>query len=87
MADTKHDAIARIETYFAEDKFKTELAELVAFGTESQTGEAGGKLRTYLTTGIAPRLERAGFKAKVFENPSTVLVRLWSAQVLRMPRC
>ena len=69
MADIKHDAIARSETYFDEDKFKTELPELVAFRTESKTGEAGGELRTYLTTGIAPRLERADLEAEVFENP------------------
>ena len=69
MAYIKHDAIAPIETYFNEDKFKTELPKLIAFRTESKTGEAGGELRTYLTTGIAPRLERAGFEAEVFENP------------------
>ena len=69
MADIKHDAIARSETYFDEDKFKTELPELVAFRTESKTGEVGGELRTYLTTGIASRLEQAGFDAEGFEKP------------------
>lgn len=69
MAGSKHDAVARIKAYFDKDQYKAELAGLVAFASESQTGLAQAVMRRYLADGIAPRLLRAGFEAEVFENP------------------
>lgn len=69
MGQTKDNAISRIEAYFDEGSFKAELADLVAYPTESQTGRAEPHLRAYLNDAIGPRLARSGFICEVFDNP------------------
>ena len=69
MTAKKTDAFQKIETYFDEGRFKAELATLVSFQTESQTGEAMPAMLAYLNDGIGPRLGHIGFKCAVHDNP------------------
>lgn len=62
-------AIGTISAYFDEGRFQTELAELVAYPTESQTPEAAPELGRYLEAAIKPRLEAMGFDCEIFDNP------------------
>ena len=69
MTASLSSAINQIETYFDEGVFQSELAHLVAYKTESQTGERTGELHAYLNDAIRPRLVRSDFDAEVFDNP------------------
>lgn len=61
-------AIARATAYFESGAYKAELAELVAFHSESQNPEQKPELRRYLSEAIMPRLIRAGFECEIIDN-------------------
>ena len=67
---SRQDAIANAARYFDSGAFRTELARRVAIPTESQGGNKIDVLRTYLTDEIGPSVERLGFVARIFDNPS-----------------
>lgn len=69
MTSKKSDALHQIETYFDQGRFQSELARLVSFQTESQTGEAMPAMVSYLNDGIAPRLAAIGFDCTTCDNP------------------
>ena len=66
---TREAAIARAEGYFDEGRFRSDLAALVAYETESQDPARKSELRRYLDEAMRPRLEASGFACAVFGNP------------------
>ncbi|HEY5279054.1 MAG TPA: M20 family metallopeptidase, partial [Pseudolabrys sp.] len=67
---SRQDAIANAARYFDSGAFGVELARRVAIPTESQGGGKIDVLRRYLTDDIAPAVEKLGFVARLFDNPS-----------------
>jgi acetylornithine deacetylase/succinyl-diaminopimelate desuccinylase-like protein len=61
---TRAAAITRAEAYFDSGAFKADLARRVAIPTESQNPERKGELARYLSSEIAPALEKIGFKCR-----------------------
>ncbi|MEA2919417.1 MAG: hypothetical protein QOJ15_11498, partial [Bradyrhizobium sp.] len=57
-------AIARAETYFDSGAFKGDLSRRVAIPTESQNPERAEDLARYLSSEMAPALEKLGFKTR-----------------------
>ncbi len=66
---TRTEAIARIESYFDDGRFFTELARRIAIRTESQELDRRDELHHYLADEIAPSLEQLGFSTTVHPNP------------------
>lgn len=69
MSDPLQSAVSQVESYFDQGIFQSELAHLVAYKTESQTGERSDELYAYLNEAIGPRLVRSDFDVEVFDNP------------------
>ena len=69
MTASREGAIARAEAAFDDGRFTAELAELVAFETESQEPAKAAELRRYLEAAMIPRLGRLGFACEVCANP------------------
>ncbi|MEP3331503.1 M20 family metallopeptidase [Sedimentitalea sp.] len=67
---SRDSAIDRVSDYFDTGKFQSELAELVAYPTESQKSDSGPELYRYLQEAMQPRLETAGFACEIFDNPA-----------------
>ena len=67
---TRDGAIARVADYFDSGTFKSDLADLVAFETESQNPARAGALSDYLESEMAESLERLGFSCRILPNPS-----------------
>src|SRR5258708_16062457 len=61
---TRAAAIARAEKYFDAGNFKADLARRVAIPTESQNPERKEDLAHYLSSEIAPALEKLGFTCR-----------------------
>src|SRR3954463_6239770 len=57
-------AISRAEAYFDSGAFKDDLSRRVAIPTESQNRERAPELARYLSTEIAPALEKLGFATR-----------------------
>ncbi|MGM0584341.1 MAG: M20 family metallopeptidase [Pseudomonadota bacterium] len=70
MTDARAAAIARAEAYFDEGGFQRDLADLVAYETESQNPDQAAELRRYLEEAMRPRLEASGFACETFDNPA-----------------
>mgnify|MGYP002814680083 CR=1 FL=1 len=66
---TRDEAVARAARYFDDGGFRTDLARLVAFETESQNPAQAAELRRYIDDEAKPWLERLGFACEVMENP------------------
>ena len=66
---TRQTAIDTVAAYFDKGAFQNELADLVAYPSESQNPAAGAELRRYLTDAILPRLQKLGFECEIIENP------------------
>ncbi len=66
---SRDNAIARATSYFESGALQTDLAELVAFQTESQNPAQRDELGRYLTHAIAPRLRASGFDCTLHDNP------------------
>lgn len=67
---SRNEAISRIESYFDDGTFKTDLARRVAIRTESPIPKSRPQLYRYLIDEISPYLEAMGFNCEVFDNPS-----------------
>ena len=67
---SRNEAISRIESYFDDGTFKTDLARRVAIRTESPIPKSRPELYRYLIDEISPYLEAMGFNCEVFDNPS-----------------
>ena len=61
---TRAAAISRAEQYFDSGAFKADLARRVAIPTESQNPERKEDLARYLSSEIAPALEKLGFTCR-----------------------
>ncbi len=61
---TRSAAIARAESYFDSGVFRADLARRVAIPTESQNPERKEDLARYLSSEIAPALEKLGFTCR-----------------------
>ncbi|GAA6201255.1 M20 family metallopeptidase [Aquicoccus sp. SU-CL01552] len=66
---TRETAIDRISTYFDEGRFQADLADLVAYETESQNPEQAPELVRYLREAMIPRLAGLGFETQLHDNP------------------
>jgi acetylornithine deacetylase/succinyl-diaminopimelate desuccinylase-like protein len=69
MTGTRDGAIARIEKYFDDGGFLTELRRRVAIPTTSQETDSGPALRAYLTDEMGPSLTKLGYDFQVIDNP------------------
>ncbi|MCK0150851.1 M20 family metallopeptidase [Marivita sp. S6314] len=66
---TRTGAIDAVSDYFDAGQFVSDLAELVAHETESQTPEQAKALPRYLAKALVPRLEALGFDCTIHANP------------------
>ena len=66
---SRDTAIDTVTAYFDQGMFKSELADLVTYRTESQKEGTGPELIRYLTEAMQPRLERMGFICEIVANP------------------
>ncbi len=66
---SRDTAIDTVTAYFDQGMFKSELADLVTYRTESQKEGTGPELTRYLTEAMQPRLERMGFTCEIIANP------------------
>ncbi|WP_171127182.1 MULTISPECIES: M20 family metallopeptidase [unclassified Ruegeria] len=66
---TRASAIDNAAQFFDTGQFATELSELVAHETESQTQEKAAELPRYLEEALVPRLSRLGFSCEIYPNP------------------
>ena len=66
---TRENAIAAIEQYFDDGRFKNTLADRIACVTVSQEPAHSPDLFAYLDHTIAPTLERLGFTFEIIDNP------------------
>lgn len=69
---TRDTAISHATEYFDAGKFRSELAALVSYRTESQNPapEARAESLRYLKEAILPRLKALGFGCEIIDNPS-----------------
>jgi acetylornithine deacetylase/succinyl-diaminopimelate desuccinylase-like protein len=66
---TRDSAIDTVSAYFDNGAFQRELADLVAYPSESQNPDAGPELMRYLTEAMQPRLDALGFVTEIIANP------------------
>ncbi|MEB8386614.1 M20 family metallopeptidase [Rhodobacteraceae bacterium KMM 6894] len=66
---SRDTAIDTVSAYFDKGTFKSELADLVTYRTESQKEGTGPELTRYLAEAMQPRLERMGFTCEIIANP------------------
>src|SRR5947207_607103 len=65
---TRASAISRAEAYFDSGAFKNDLSRRVAIPTESQNPERKEDLARYLSSEIAPALQKLGFKCRTLSQ-------------------
>ncbi|MHA7849542.1 M20 family metallopeptidase [Roseovarius sp.] len=66
---TRISAIETVSSYFDEGRFQAELADLVAYETESQNPAQAAELTRYLEEAMTHRLTGMGFTCEVHPNP------------------
>lgn len=66
---TRKTAVQQATDYFDSGQLQSELAELVAYRSESQTPEYAPVLKAYLSHAIQPRLQSMGFDCTLHDNP------------------
>jgi len=66
---SREDALAKTAQYWQQGDFIAELADLVAYQTESQEKSQRAELDRYLQGAIEPRLNQMGFEVSMHENP------------------
>ncbi len=71
---TRNDALRQATEYFDSGQLQSELADLVAYRSESQNPEYAPVLRQYLVQAIQPRLENMGFDCTIHDNPSKEII-------------
>jgi acetylornithine deacetylase/succinyl-diaminopimelate desuccinylase-like protein len=69
MSSDRQSAIMHATQYFDTRDFKTDLAHLVGYPTESQSKTGADALAQYLSQAIAPRLQKSGFDCTIVANP------------------
>lgn len=69
MTGTRDGAIARAEAWVDGGAFKAELADLIAYESESQDPSQKAELRRYLDEAMVPRLSALGFSLEIVDNP------------------
>lgn len=62
-------AIDTVSDYFDAGAFKSDLADLVAYESESQNTDGKPELQRYLSEAMQPRLEKLGFTCEIIDNP------------------
>ncbi|MEX3821947.1 M20 family metallopeptidase, partial [Paraburkholderia sp. BR14262] len=67
---TRDTAIQTAVDQYDSGRFLNDLRRRVAFRTESQEPESGGRLRAYLDEELTPLLTQWGFTCRVVENPA-----------------
>src|SRR5215211_2956260 len=65
---SRADAVSRAEAYFDSGAFRDDLARRVAIPTESQNPERKSDLARYISSEIAPALEKLGFTCRTLEH-------------------
>ena len=65
----RQSAMNAATAYFDRGDFRTDLADLVAFETESQNPDQAAELDRYLSQAMAPRLTALGFACSIHDNP------------------
>jgi len=71
VAGDRTSAIERARGVFDDGHFVTQLAELVAYPTESQVVSRRDDLYRYCSDGFGPLLRQAGFETHIYDNPRT----------------
>ena len=66
---SREKAIETVTTYFNAGQFQADLADLVAYETESQNPDQAGELARYLSDAMMPRLSAMGFQCRIHDNP------------------
>ncbi|WP_323005929.1 M20 family metallopeptidase [Pseudorhodobacter sp.] len=66
---SRETAINTVAAYFDKGDFQSELADLVAYPSESQNPEARAELHRYLADAMLPRLQKLGFACEIIANP------------------
>lgn len=82
---SREQALATIDSYWTSGDFIAELAELVAFQTESQESNQRAELDRYLLQAMAPRLHKMGFELKQYDNPISGGAPLLLGQLIEDP--
>jgi hypothetical protein len=67
---TRDAAITTSSDYFDEGRFQSDLADLVAYETESQNPDQAPELLRYLQEAMQPRLTDMGFACAIHDNPA-----------------
>ncbi len=68
---TRSNAVTHATEYFESGQLQSELAELVAYQSESQNPVQAPVLRQYLAEAIQPRLIAMGFACALHDNPTS----------------
>jgi acetylornithine deacetylase/succinyl-diaminopimelate desuccinylase-like protein len=68
MTGTKDGALSSIRGYFDDGAYLAELAELVAYETESQDSSRKAELKRYLVEAMVPWLTSLGCTTEIFAN-------------------
>tara|TARA_R110002049_G_scaffold203654_1_gene374212 strand:- start:7100 stop:8494 length:1395 start_codon:yes stop_codon:yes gene_type:complete len=66
---SRDTVIETISSYFDKGTFQSDLADLVAYETESQNPDQAPELMRYLTDSMQPRLSVLGFTCTLHDNP------------------
>ena len=62
----RDEALARIDSYFDDGHFETELARRIAFRTESNLAGCETALASYLQDEMVPNLTALGFACEIY---------------------
>jgi len=65
----RNEALAKIDSYFYDGMFEAELAQRVAYRTESVRPDSGPALAAYLEEDLIPYLTDIGFACETYPNP------------------
>ncbi|MCY4005494.1 MAG: M20 family metallopeptidase [Rhodobacteraceae bacterium] len=69
MNATRQDALAAVAAYIDDGRFQGDLADWIAFETESQNPAQASELSRYLDKAVMPRLRAMGFSCDIHPNP------------------
>ena len=71
---SRDQAIAAIDDYYQNGNFEAELANRIAFRTESNLPNCDAALEAYLDDDLVPYLSDMGFICNVYPNPRSVWI-------------
>ena len=81
----RNEALAEIARYSDDGSFKTDIARLVSYPTESQDPRGKPYLAEYLEREMMPLLEGLGFTCKIFDNPQAGAPPIMVAERIEAP--